>query len=252
MKAYVLNLETSVERLNHFRETYPACLPQFEVWRAKPPEECQKPDWWLGTAEFNSHRENFLDVLTSCVETDEDVLFFEDDCIFAENFQEAYETFIGETPSDWECLNFCTNHMNAMMFSPVQISENVLRPKLGFNTNAMLFRPSEAVKMKAQLEKTEWGCKHIVEQQLGYLYLDPNFKAYAPLQNFVDQGATGPEYSKFNTVNYDTCGQERKGSVQSSNHIEDIWRILSLLGKCSDREREMVFRGLLDSVGCDD
>lgn len=65
MKCYVLNLAASTERLSAFTADYPSFLPPFEVWRAKPPEECDMPEWWRGTPEFNSNRVNMLDVLTA-------------------------------------------------------------------------------------------------------------------------------------------------------------------------------------------
>lgn len=187
MLTYVLNLKTSTERLKSFREVYPTSLPACKVWVAKPPEECSPPEWWRGTGPFWSHVENFKAVLAECIERDEDLLFFEDDCIFAEDFQEQFVRFMAEVPKDWEVLNLCTNNTASAIRPAVRLSEHVIKPQLGFNTNAMLIRPSGAAKMKAQLEKDSWPCKHIAEQILGYLYSDPDFKGYAPFQNFIGQ-----------------------------------------------------------------
>ncbi|MDO4571586.1 MAG: hypothetical protein Q4D38_14470 [Planctomycetia bacterium] len=189
MKNFVLNLKESKARRETFFERYPTCLPPVEVWEAEPPERCETPAWWRGTPPFNSHRVNFLNVLRACEKADEIFMFWEDDCIFSESFEDRYNAFMREVPDDWECLNLCTLHMNSTIFPPRQISENVLRPVLGFNTNAMLFSPSGARKMRDQLEKPSWMCKHIVEQQLGYLYMNQEFKVYAPIRNFVGQAA---------------------------------------------------------------
>lgn len=196
MKIYVLNLETSTDRLEAFTQAYPKCLPPFEVWRAKTPDECEIPGWWRGSPEFFSNAQNVHDVFQTCANGNEDFLFFEDDCVFASDFQEQYERFLAEVPEDWEVLNFCTNHMMTAMYPPERISENVLRPRLGFNTNALLLRPSGAAKMAKQLEKKDWTCKHIAEQMLGYLYLDPEFKVYAPARNFVGQAGCWSELCK--------------------------------------------------------
>lgn len=187
MKTYVLNLKTSTKRLADFTKAYPECLPRFEIWEARPPEKCSMPDWWKGSGPFWSHVENFKEVLERCAKGAEEFLFFEDDCIFAPDFQEQYERFLAEVPNDWEVLNLCTNHMSTLLRPAERVSENVLRPRLGFNTNALFLRPSGAEKMKAQLEKRDWTCRHIAEQILGYLYSDETFKGYAPFQNFIGQ-----------------------------------------------------------------
>lgn len=224
MLTYVLNLETSTERLKSFREVYPATLPECKVWVAKPPEECTPPEWWKGTDPFWSHVENFKEVLTECIDKNEDLLFFEDDCIFAEDFQEQFDRFLAEVPEDWEVLNLCTNNTASMIRPAIRVSENVIKPQLGFNTNAMLIRPAGAAKMKAQLEKESWPCKHIAEQILGYLYTDPDFKGYAPFQNFVGQADCWSElcrrnrgerwYNRFRYIDLDGTLKQTPGKYE--------------------------------------
>lgn len=187
MKSYVLNLEASTERLEAFTQSFPDFLPPFEVWRAKTPDECETPAWWLGTPEFNSNRQNVLEVLTACAESGEIFYFWEDDCVFSFDAAERFEQFMRETPDDWETLNLCANHIASSLSPPKRISENVLRPRMAFNTNALILKPSGAAKMKRTLEAPDWPCRHVAEQPLGYLYLDPDFHAYAPFQNFIGQ-----------------------------------------------------------------
>ncbi|MBQ2820121.1 MAG: hypothetical protein IJF17_00885 [Thermoguttaceae bacterium] len=187
MLTYVLNLKTSVKRLADFTAAYPETLPAFKVWEARPPEKCSPPAWWRGSGPFWSHTENFKEVLRFCQQRNETMLFFEDDCVFAPDFKERYEEFLAEVPDDWEVLNLCVNNTASILRPPKRISENVIKPALGFNTNAMLIRPEGARKMRLQLEKESWPCKHIAEQILGYLYSDETFKGYAPFQNFIGQ-----------------------------------------------------------------
>ena len=196
MNTFVLNLKTSQKRLADFLAGFPSCLPCPEVWDAKPPENCTMPDWWKGTPAFWSHTENFCDVLKFTEQQKENTLFFEDDCIFADDFQTRWETFIHEAPDDFDTLNLCTYHVFSGITSPRQISPEVLRVACGFNTNAMLITPTGATKILQQLQKPNWPCKHICEQQLGYLYRDPEFIAYAPMQNFIGQRACYSELCK--------------------------------------------------------
>ncbi len=187
MKCYVLNLETSTDRLADFTACYPDFLPAFEVWRAKPPEECETPEWWKGSPEFNSNRVNMLDVLTACAESGETFYFFEDDCCFSADAAERHEAFMRQVPSCWEVLNLCANHMVSGLYSPQRILPEVLRPRLAFNTNALVLKPSGAAKLKKALEKPAWPCRHIAEQPLGYAYLAPEMRAYSPYQNYIGQ-----------------------------------------------------------------
>lgn len=196
MKTFVLNLKTSTQRLEDFLAGFPACLDQPEVWEAKPPEACTMPDWWRGTPAFWSHTENFCDVLRFTQGQRENTLFFEDDCVFPNDFQARWETFFHELPDGYDALNLCTYHVFSGISSPRQITPNVLRIVCGFNTNAMVLTPAGAGKMLRHLEKPAWPCKHICEQQLGYLYRDPDFIAYAPVQNFVGQRACYSELCK--------------------------------------------------------
>ena len=189
MKVFVLSLDSDTTRLNDFRNGYPSSLALPSVWRAKPPEECSQPDWWRGSKEFWSNTENVCDVLSFAKEQTENVLFFEDDCIFAEDFKSQWETFMNEVPKDYDLINLCTLHMCSMAYPPIQVSENVLRAKLGFNTNALIITPNGACKMLEQIQKPNWPCRHVCEQQLGYLYLSSDFNAYSPLQNFIGQRA---------------------------------------------------------------
>lgn len=196
MQSFVLNLKDSKERLDAFYEGFPNSLERPKVWIAKPPEECTPPDWWHGSPEFWSHTENFCDVLEFIKKKKKPVFFFEDDCIFAEDFDAKFEQFMKEVPQDYDLLNLCTLHMCTGMYTPTQVSDNVLRAKLGFNTNAMIITPKGAAKMLKQLQKPNWVCKHICEQQLGYLYSDPDFVCYAPIQNFIGQRGCYSELCK--------------------------------------------------------
>ncbi|MBQ9454818.1 MAG: hypothetical protein IJU53_04020 [Thermoguttaceae bacterium] len=196
MNIYVLNLKTSHERLDAFLAGFPSILEKPSVWEAKPPEACTMPDWWQGTPAFWSHTENFCDVLTFTVDQNENTLFFEDDCIFAQDFEARWRTFTQEVPKDADVWNLCTYHICSASCPPIQVTPNVLRATLGFNTNAMLITPTGASKILEQLRRPSWSCKHICEQQLGYLYRDPKFIAYAPMQNFIGQRACYSELCK--------------------------------------------------------
>lgn len=189
MKSFVLNLETAKERLDIFQKEFPASLEKPTVWRAKPPEECSIPEWWRGSPEFWSNTENIQDILAFTKDQQENILLFEDDCIFSSDFETRWNTFINEVPDDYDLINLCALHMCSVPYPPVQVSPNVLRAKLGFNTNALIITPSGAAKMLNQIQKPNWRCRHICEQQLGYLYRDPSFTVYAPLQNFIGQRA---------------------------------------------------------------
>lgn len=189
MKVYVLNTDAAAERFERFTTDYPAGFPAFTRRRAKTPEEVTAPKWFKYPAAYYANTVNFIEMFDECAAGTDPFLIFEDDCLFRPDFVEKFEDFMAEVPADWEYINFGPGHLQQNLYPPVQISENVLRPRYTFATHAIYVTPAGAKKCSDQLKKEPWGCVHIPDHQLGLLFLDPEFKVYAPLVTLCGQRA---------------------------------------------------------------
>lgn len=190
MKAFLLNLPEHTERLAHFKANYPACLPEFEVWKMKTENEVTPPDWWCSPGRFWSHAVNFMEVLDACAKESGPSWIFEDDCVFRPDFNLKYEAFMKEVPSDWEIIYFGPGHLQKTLYPARQVSENVIRPRLIHATHAVLVQPEMAARCAKYLRREPWGTCHSTDLWLGTMFINPDVvKIYAPLVNLCGQGA---------------------------------------------------------------
>lgn len=188
MKIYCLNVDSATARYESFMGGFPyKTLGCFERWRAKTPEDVTVPEWFRYRPAYYANAVNFIEMFEACAGGTENFLIFEDDCIFRPDFDTRYKEFLEEVPEDWDYLNFGPGHMQTKLFPPVQVSENILRVRFNYGTHAVMVTPKGAKKCAEQLKKEPWGCVHIPDHQLGLLFLDPDFKAYAPIVSYCGQ-----------------------------------------------------------------
>lgn len=184
MRVYVINVDTEVTRLQNFEKTYPKCLPEYTVWKAKTGKDVEKPDWWKSSANRWSLVQNFIDILST--DTDEDILIFEDDCTFTEGFEEEYNAFLNEVPEDWDMLYLGAYHVAP----PIQVSPNVLRLRDSICGHAIIYRNRIKQELIKYYQEPKWGCRHMPDQRRAQVVASGKFKAYSPLINICGQSAS--------------------------------------------------------------
>lgn len=182
MRVYVINVETETDRLQAFEDSYPSCLPFYTVWKAKTGNDVEKPEWWESSANRWALVQNFIDILSSDT-SDEDILIFEDDCTFSEDFEEKYTAFLNEVPNDWDMLYLGAQHVAA----PLQVSDGVLELRNSICGHAIIYRNSIKQELIEYYQEPRWGCMHMPDQRRGQAMAAGKFKAYSPLINICGQ-----------------------------------------------------------------
>ena len=181
MKVYVLNVATQADRLQHFKETYPKCLPTYTIWKAKTGNDVEVPDWWCSSANRWALVQNYIDILSE--ETDEDILIFEDDCTFSEDFENKYNLFLNEVPDDWDMLYLGALHVSP----PIQVSTGILRLRDSVCGHAIIYRNSIRQELIDYYKEPVWGCSHAPDERRAQAMVSCKFKAYAPFINICGQ-----------------------------------------------------------------
>ena len=222
MKVYVLNVKENTERLAQFTENYPSCLPEFQVWEALTGEDVVKPDWWQSSSNRWSLVENYINILSE--DTDEDILIFEDDCTFAEDFEEKYTAFLEEVPDNWDMLYLGAQHIAI----PEQVSDNVLKLVNSVCGHAVIYKNSIRQELINWYRQPYWGCKHMPDMRRAQAMVKGKFKCYSPLVNICGQAQGYSELSKrdrnarwYNTFRYKAVG----GFISALEYGEQVRKL---------------------------
>lgn len=219
MKSIVLNLPEDKDRLESFLANYPSdVFGDVEVWKAKSGEEANVPAWWKRKPNRYALAENQMDILDS---VNEDVIIWEDDCIFVDGFKDKYKQFMKEVPKDADIIFLGCQHA----FYPERISENVLKLNIGLTSHAILYKKKCLKRFSDFLKEPNWGCKHFPDQKRSQGIYLKKFVAYAPFHNLCGQAACysnlcdhdRPErwYDTFTFVDLDGVAKKmKKGVIQ--------------------------------------
>lgn len=141
MKAYVINLDRTPERLAAFNsrlatfgDAWP--LPQPQRRRAIDGQLCPPPDWWCaGPGAWGIYQTTvslIADLLLDRVAADDAVWLFEDDAVFVDGFPDAFAQFWAAVPDDWDQVYLGGQLLHPRLHPPETISDQVRRV---FNVN---------------------------------------------------------------------------------------------------------------------
>ena len=193
MKVYVLNIKADSERLAAFEEAYPDCLPEYTVWEAKTGADVDVPEWWCSSANRWSLVQNFIDILSQD-DGEEDILIFEDDCTFCDDFETKYNAFLEEVPEDWDMLYLGAQHITA----PVQVSDNVLKLVNSVCGHAVIYNHAIKQALIEWYSKPNWGCQHMPDMRRAQGMSSGRFIGYSPLVNMCGQSEGYSHLTKSN------------------------------------------------------
>ena len=192
MKVYVINIKERTDRLEQFKKNYPKCLPKPIVWNAKTGADVTAPDWWKSSANRWALVQNFIDILSE--DNNEDVLIFEDDCIFTDNFKSKYDTFMKAVPDDWDMIYLGAQHYSP----PRRISENVLKLDGSVCGHAIIYRNRIKQELIDYYNEPSWGCRHYPDLRRAMAMHSGKFICYSPIKSICGQSAGYSELSEFN------------------------------------------------------
>jgi len=190
MKSFVINVAPEVQRLQAFTSNYPAFLPPFEVVSCFTKETCSEPpEWWKNLRQYWAHLESMRKALRLGLATGEDFLFFEDDAVFAGEFEEKFSEALKNLPKHWDILYLGGCHLDSMMYPPYVENDFLLRGHAVHWNTGFLVNRKAAKKIVDFLEEEEWPCPHVADHMLTWKQRGGKLLSYATLPFIVAQAA---------------------------------------------------------------
>ena len=188
MRSFVMNVATEVKRLQAFTSGYPDCLPPFEVVDCLTEDTCPPvQSWWKDGAKSWAHLHSYLKMLRLGEASGEDFLCFEDDAIFAPDFEEVYTKAVSELPLGWDMLYLGGCHLDYEIFPPRKWPDaDLLRGPVHWNTACLVNKKSVRRVIEA-LEETHWPCPHVTDYKTFQLHTRQDFMTFSPLKYIVGQ-----------------------------------------------------------------
>lgn len=185
-KIYVISLKHRQHRLTHFFHTIPSDIfnpKKILIYDAVDGSKEKLPDWWLSRCGgtygcYSSHKNIWQEIVEKNYKN---VIIFEDDAIFCENFTRLFSTFMSSIPDDWDQAYIGGQHLEPA----TRINECVV---LGSNINRthayMIKNRDSAIKIINNLSDIDlWTTslknKMHVDHALGHLHSNKIIKAYA-------------------------------------------------------------------------
>ena len=185
-KIYVISLKRRQHRLTHFFNTIPSNIfdpKKIHIFDAVDGSKEKLPEWWTsgcgGTYGcYSSHKKIWQETIDKNYKN---IVIFEDDAIFCENFTQLFFNFIANIPDDWDQAYIGGQHLEPT----TRINEFVV---LGANINRthayMVKNRDSAAKIIDGLSDTELWTTHLkhrmhVDHALGHLHYNKLIKAYA-------------------------------------------------------------------------
>jgi len=176
-------------QVRSFADRWPMPIPQRV--RAIDGERVGCPGWLnIGGGAwgcYSSHRRVIEDALMDGVEQ---LMIFEDDAHFPEDFVEQYQRFLHHLPADWDGLYLGGQHLHRKVFPPMPVNEACVRVRNVNRTHAFALRGKYIRRVYKHLcDYAEWiKCpNHHIDHRLGVLGEKDAGIIYAPDKWIVGQ-----------------------------------------------------------------
>ena len=129
-----INLDRRPERWRRMEERFIQCgILSVIRFAGIDGQSLQTPATWPYSSGHYGCLQSHLAILRLARENEVPVvLIFEDDCIFDPEFNQKFASCMKQVPADWDLLFLGGKHFE----EPIQISENVARAKLTYQTHA--------------------------------------------------------------------------------------------------------------------
>lgn len=197
-RTYLINLSRRPDRLERFRETFPACLGEFEIWPAVDGNKIKAPRWWTnGPGAWGCYRSH-LQVLEKCYQDNvESYIVFEDDAIFRDGFESEFAAFMTELPHDWEMVYFGGQLTSDNSHPPTKVSDHVYAPYTINRTHCFAVHRRGYEKIYQHVFDKMKPTAHI-DHHLQLLHESGRLKLYCPNRWLVGQDAGPSDISRNN------------------------------------------------------
>lgn len=184
MIAYCINLDSRSDRMMKFRESQPNVL-SIRRFPAVSGDLCPPCEWWTKPAGawgcLRSHTNLIEKALNEGLS---EVMVFEDDALFCEDFYDKANKFLKAVPDDWDMIYFGGNHLKR----PVPIDNEVLKAIRVERTHAYVVR-GDFMRVAYQALNDTPLVKE-ADEVFMELTDERHYKAYCPTHWLVAQGAS--------------------------------------------------------------
>lgn len=189
MKSYVINLNRRSDRLKIFYDSLPKDWPyeQPVVYKAIAGKLCNHPSWWnQGGGAWGCYKSH-MNIIEQELNNDikEDILIFEDDAIFCENFVSKMQKFLSLVPKDADQIYLGGQHLKP----PIDNGEIYLANNIN-RTHAYIVTKKGLLVLYRWLNETkDWANKCHIDHHYGRAHRDKKIIAYTPKEWLVGQRA---------------------------------------------------------------
>ena len=181
MKTLVITLPEAEERRTLFTKDCP--LTDYSFYMGKGKEDVNPPNWFRSQKTHWALIENYIDILEH--NQDDDLLIFEDDCTFCDDFKLKYNLFRNTVLDDWDILYLGVIHKRI----PRPISKEIDRVTWGLSSHAIIYKKESIPYILRLLKAPRWKGFHGYDERLGLLEDQGLITAYAPKYPLCGQRA---------------------------------------------------------------
>ena len=183
MKILVITLLEAEERRESFIREYPTELGEYSFFIGKGKGDVTAPYWWVSKRTHWALVENYINIFERY--GSEDLLIFEDDCIFVSDFNEKYNAFMKYVPKDADLIYLGIINRKP----PVPLRNGIVRATDGLSSHAILYKREYIPFLLRCLKSPHWVGIHGYDERLALLQYHRLLNAYAPEEPLCGQRA---------------------------------------------------------------
>lgn len=185
------------EKFQAFQDRLGAVLteiPDIERINITPENNTEEvPKWWMALPDRWALCCAIKTALRMALDRGEDCELYEQDAVFAEDFETRREAFLAALPEDWDMAYFGGQCL-ALNFYPlkeVEGNDAVLLCKNAHRNHAWVCRHSFIPRLLEWLEGERWPSRHTTDWRIGYLQMKDDVHVYIPKAGWIAGQAGG-------------------------------------------------------------
>lgn len=203
-QAFVINLPFKSDRLERFMRSVPECIGGVTHWRAVHGDTVRPPRYWnAGNGAWGCYRSHMQILEYAIANKLESYVVFEDDAIFAPNFESELQSIMGNIPEDWQQLYLGGQLLHEIKNPPKRVNEWLFMPYNVNRTHCFAVHRRGYYDLYDHLMSLPFAKDDHIDHHLGRLHEKGKFAVYVPRRWIVGQGEGWSNISgKFNNATY--------------------------------------------------
>lgn len=195
-RVHLINLKRRPDRLEKFWSRLPRSWPfaQPELVYGLDGDKIPKPSWYTQQAGAWGCLRTHLQLYEDALNDGHSIFIFEDDCVFANDFDARIGAFTAHVPSDWDMVYLGGLHRSPVQHAPVRLNDQVclgraITTTYAYGISARFLKTLYPLLLEAE--------QHHIDQMLARLMSAHEWRVYCPVPWLVGMDA-GPS---------DICGR---------------------------------------------